>query len=155
VGEQVILAWCVGAGSGMEGSSGENCSDGSSPMPEAAGEEVLHPRKDVQAGKIPALLSYLVPPFSLLPLFQKRNKFAFFHARQGFILFCIYVAIVVSLLIFSHFPVVGCFFVFADVLVAIAALLLSVLGAISALQGDYKTLPFIGRYAEKLFRPFC
>jgi len=65
----------------MEGSSGENCSDGSSPMPEAAGEEVLHPRKDVQAGKIPALLSYLVPPFSLLPLFQKKNKFASFHAR--------------------------------------------------------------------------
>ncbi len=108
----------------------------------------------METGKVPAVLSYLIPPFSFVPLFQKENKFALYHARQGFILFCIYLAILLTLVIFSHFPVIGCFFVFADTIVAIVALTLSALGVINALQGEYKALPFIGSYAERFSKPF-
>ena len=88
-------------------------------------------QQDVETGKLWAILSYLFGILALVPLLQKDNDFALFHARQALVL-----------LIFSIPTCGGC---------VIGSLIMVVLGLINAINGRYEPLPLIGRFGEEWF----
>ena len=105
---------------------------------------------DVNNNKGYAILSY----FSLLvliPIFAaKDSKFARFHANQGLVLmiseviYWVAVAIVTAIFMAINWWL-GSIFSTIFALGNIFFLVLSILGIVSAAQGQYKTLPLIGK----------
>lgn len=94
---------------------------------------------DVEDNKIVAALSY-VWILCLVPLFLKRDsKFAQFHARQGLVL-CI--AEIVGSLIF-WFPIFG-------QLLFLGLLVISILGFIKTLNGEWWQAPVIYNLSQKI-----
>lgn len=94
---------------------------------------------DVEANKKIAALSYIWI-LCLVPLLGKRNsKFAQFHAKQGLILFI--VEIVASLLVW--FPLFG-------QLLMLVLLVVSVMGIIKALNGEWWEAPFLHEWSKKI-----
>lgn len=88
-------------------------------------------QQDVEGGKLWAILSYVFQLLALVPLLQKDNDFAMYHARQALVL-----------LIFSIPTCGGC---------VVGGLILAVLGLINAINGRYEPLPLIGRFGEQWF----
>ncbi|MEA3328611.1 MAG: hypothetical protein U9Q08_02610 [Candidatus Omnitrophota bacterium] len=99
--------------------------------------------KEIMEGKIFALLSYL-GILCLVPLlFKKENKFALFHGKQGLVIFLgeIAAGIVNIIPILGQiFCVLGMFF-FG---------ILSLLGIVKSLMGEYWKIPVISDIAEKI-----
>lgn len=86
---------------------------------------------DVEAGKLWAILSYVFGLLAIVPLLQKDNDFALFHARQALVL-----------LIFSIPTCGGC---------VVGTVVMAVIGLINAINGRYQPLPLIGRFGEEWF----
>lgn len=104
-------------------------------------EEKKSPKKDadVEANKTIAALSYAWI-LCLVPLLGKRDsKFAQFHAKQGLVLFAI--EIVAGLLMW--FPIFG-------QLIMLALLVVSVMGIIKALNGEWWKIPYIYDWSKKI-----
>ena len=99
--------------------------------------------KEVQEGKIFAVLAYL-SVLCLVPLLLKKdNKFAFHHGKQGLVIFIGEVAIG----ILAWIPFLGW------VLAPIGSLIffvVSLIGIIQALRGDYWKCPVVSDIAEKI-----
>lgn len=99
--------------------------------------------KEIQEGKIFAVLAYL-SIFCLVPLlFKKDNKFAVHHGKQGLVLFIGEIA----LGILAWIPLLGW------VLAPIGSLIffiLSVIGIIEALIGNYWRCPVVFDIADKI-----
>jgi len=94
---------------------------------------------DIEKNKTLAALSY-VWILCLVPLLGKRNsEFAQFHAKQGLVLFII--EIIASLLIW--FPVIG-------QLVMLTLLIVSVVGIVKALNGEWWKIPYIYNWSKKI-----
>jgi uncharacterized membrane protein len=94
---------------------------------------------DAQENKYTAIFSYIYILF-LIPLLAKRDsKFCQFHAKQGLVLFVI--DIVASL--FVWIPIVG-------QLLMIALAIISVIGIIKVLNGEYWKIPYIYDWSEKI-----
>jgi uncharacterized membrane protein len=95
--------------------------------------------RDAEENKYVALFSYVYILF-LIPLLAKRDsKFCQFHAKQGLVLFVI--DIIASL--FMWFPVIGQLLMFALAIV-------SVIGIIKVLNGEYWKIPYIYDWSEKI-----
>lgn len=95
--------------------------------------------KDVEANKIIAAFSYAWI-LCLVPLLAKKNsKFAQFHAKQGLVLFI--VEIIASLIFW--FPVFG-------QLLMLALVIVSVMGIIKALNGEWWEIPYIYEWSKKI-----
>ena len=95
--------------------------------------------KDVEANKGIAALSY-VWILCLVPLLGKRNsKFAQFHAKQGLTLFII--EIIASFLMW--FPVLG-------QLLILILVVVSVIGIIKALNGEWWKMPYVHEWSKKI-----
>lgn len=96
--------------------------------------------KDVEEGKICAILIYIVPIIGIIWYFvdekQKNNPFAKYHVKQGLALLII--GMVVSIL--------TCGFG------GIAHLILAIIGVINAANGEMKELPVIGKFGEQWFK---
>jgi uncharacterized membrane protein len=98
--------------------------------------------KDIEENKVLAALSYL-GILCLVPLLTKKDsRFTMFHARQGLVLFIIEVVLV----FLSWIP----FLSIILWLVWIGLVILSLIGLINALQGNYWKMPLLGDYAEKI-----
>ena len=98
--------------------------------------------KDIQDGKIFAVIGYL-GILCLIPLlFKKENKFALFHGKQGLVLFIGEVA----LGIISVIPFLGWFLGFFGVLIFG---IVSLIGIIQALMGNYWRIPVVADLADK------
>jgi len=96
-------------------------------------------RKDVEENKTVAALSYAWI-LCLVPLLGKRkSKFAQFHAKQGLVLFIIELG--ASLVMW--FPVFG-------QLLMLALLVVSVLGIIKALNGEWWKIPYLYDWSKKI-----
>ena len=96
-------------------------------------------RKDVEENKTVAALSYAWI-LCLVPLLGKRkSKFAQFHAKQGLVLFIIELG--ASLVMW--FPVFG-------QLLMLALLIVSVLGIIKALNGEWWKIPYLYDWSKKI-----
>ena len=97
--------------------------------------------KEVQEGKIWAIISY-IPILFLAPLLVKKdNKFALYHAKQGLMLTIVWVIFIVITAILIWVPI--------RILCWIAFLILLIIGIVNAATGKYKPLPVVGQYAEK------
>ena len=98
--------------------------------------------KEIQEGKIFAVIGYL-GILCLVPLlFKKENKFALFHGKQGLVLFLGEV----TLGIISVIPFLGWFVGFLGVLLFG---ILSLIGIIQALTGNYWKMPVVSDLADK------
>jgi len=98
--------------------------------------------KDIQEGKIYAVIGYLgILCFAPL-LFKKENKFALFHGKQGLVLFLGELAV----LIISVIPFLGWFLGYIGFLIFGV---LSLIGIIQALMGNYWKIPIISDIADK------
>ena len=98
--------------------------------------------KEIQEGKIFAVIGYL-GILCLVPLlFKKENKFALFHGKQGLVLFLGEVA----LGIVSVIPFLGWFVGFFGVLIFG---ILSLIGIVQSLLGNYWKMPVVADIADK------
>jgi len=94
---------------------------------------------DAEVNKNITVLSY-VWILCLVPLLGKRDsKFAQFHAKQGLVLFIL--EIIASLLIW--FPLFGQLFMLLLIVV-------SVMGIIKTLNGEWWEIPFIYEWSKKI-----
>jgi uncharacterized membrane protein len=94
---------------------------------------------DAQDNKYTALLSYVHILF-LIPLLAKRDsKFCQFHAKQGLVLFVVQTVI----FMLAWFPVIGW-------MLALIASLISLIGIIKVLNGEYWKIPYLYEYSEKI-----
>lgn len=95
--------------------------------------------RDAEINKGMAALSY-VWVLCLVPLLGKRDsEFAQFHAKQGLVLFGIEV---VGSLVF-WFPIFG-------QLLALALLVVSVMGIVKTLNGEWWEIPYIYDWSKKI-----
>ena len=98
-------------------------------------------KKDVQEGKIFAVIGYL-GILCLVPLvFKKENKFALFHGKQGLVLLIGEIAAGIIMMI----PILGvigflAFFIFG---------VLSLIGIIQALMGNLWRMQIVADLADK------
>jgi uncharacterized membrane protein len=94
---------------------------------------------DVEANKVTAAMAYFWI-LCLVPLLSKKDsKFAQFHAKQGLVLFII--DIIATAIIWV--PVFG-------QLLMIALLVVSVIGIIKALNGEWYKMPYIYEWSKKI-----
>jgi fumarate reductase subunit D len=99
--------------------------------------------KEVQEGKIFAILSYL-SILCLIPLLMKKdNKFVLHHAKQGLVIFIAGVALGILVMI----PFLG--WVLAPI-GSLLLLILSLVGIIQVLQGNYWKCPVIYDISVKI-----
>ena len=98
---------------------------------------------DIQQNKVITAVSYL-SILCLVPLLLKRDSaFAQFHAKQGLVL--VLAAVINQVLLIV--PVLGWI---AHLVGAVAILVLSFIGVVKALSGEYWDMPYLGEYAKKL-----
>lgn len=106
--------------------------------------------QDSRQGKLFATLSYAVPFFLILPLVQRTNAFATFHARQALVLWIAAVlASVVITLVLTLLPI-AILARFVSLAFTVAVLGLMVVGALNAWNGRRLVLPVLGPMAEKV-----
>jgi fumarate reductase subunit D len=99
--------------------------------------------KEVEEGRLFAILSY-ISFLCFAPLFlKKENRFAFFHARQGLVIFIGEILAAVL----SVVPFFGAIVQFLAILVFSIA---SVTGIIQVLMGQYWKMPYVYPIAEKI-----
>lgn len=99
--------------------------------------------------KLFAVLGYILPFLFFIPLVQeesKNNPFARFHANQQLILLAFLIGLYLLQVIFSTVLfMLGILIVMLSPLVALALIVLVILGIINASQGKMKPLPLIGK----------
>ena len=116
-------------------------------------ERLGNEERIIAEGKIFGVIAYLsilclVPivyfsTFKMIPVLSKKvNKFAIFHAKQGFAIFLLEVALVAINMI----PVVGQLIFAGGSLVLFS---LSLVGIVQVLRGNYWKCPIISDWAEK------
>lgn len=99
--------------------------------------------KDIDEGKIYAVIGYL-GILCLIPLLLKReNKFAMFHGKQGLVLFIGEVGAAIVNIV----PILG---QLVWILAVLIFGILSLVGIVQALTGAYWKMPVIGDIAEKI-----
>ena len=99
--------------------------------------------KEIQEGKVFAVIAYLWILCLVPLLLKKENKFALFHAKQGLVLFITEIA----LWIIGIIPILGWLI---SILGSLACGILALIGIIQALMGNYWKMPLLGDYAEKI-----
>ena len=102
--------------------------------------------QDVEQNKVLAIIGYF-GIFSLIPLCAAPNsKFAQFHSRQGFTMFCITFILNIASWILALIPFVGWICNILIWLADVAIFVLSIMGIVGAVKGEMKPLPIIGKY---------
>ena len=98
--------------------------------------------KEVQEGKIYAVLAYISILWVLPLLLKKDNKFAAFHGKQGMVIFLAEIVCVVA----AFTPFLGAIGTIALYLLVFV----SIWGIIQALAGKYTKIPIICDLADKI-----
>lgn len=99
--------------------------------------------KEIQEGKIWAVLGYLLILCLLPLLLKKENKFALYHGKQGLVLFIGWII----LIFINIIPILG------QIIFLIGSLVIGayiIVGLIQALMGKYWKAPIISDLAEKI-----
>ena len=103
-------------------------------------------KKDIESGKVMAILSY-IGILCLIPYFaEKNNPFVVYHAKQGLNLFLLEVIAsvaisVLSVILFLLFFVVG----LIGFAVGVCGFALSIMGIINVCNGKAKELPIVNK----------
>jgi uncharacterized membrane protein len=101
--------------------------------------------KEFEEGKILAILSYIIPFVFLVPIIQKNNDYALFHAKQAMLLMI--VGFVLSTVLSAT-----CVLAVLVPFVSLGLLVLAIMGIINAVKGEMKPLPVLGKFAEDWFK---
>lgn len=100
-------------------------------------------KKDIEENKLLAALGYIgilcVLPLALKP----KSQFCKFHGKQGLILL---IGEVINMFI-GVIPVIGWFLA---IIGGISLLILSILGFLKSLSGEYWEMPYLSEYAQKI-----
>lgn len=99
--------------------------------------------KEVREGKAFAVISYLGILCIIPLLLKKDNKFALFHGKQGLVLFIGEVGAAIVNIV----PILG---QLVWILAVLVFGILSLVGIVQALMGNYWKVPVIGDIAEKI-----
>lgn len=106
-------------------------------------QEATNVEKEIQEGKLFAILAY-ISILCFVPLFLKKdNRFAYFHAKQGLVLF-------IGEILAAVLSVIPFFGAIIKFLALIVFSLASVSGIIQVLMGQYWKMPYIYPIAEKI-----
>jgi len=106
-------------------------------------EQISETPKKIDDNKVIAILSY-IGVLCLIPLLMKKDdKFVFFHAKQGLVLFIVEIITYFVLMI----PILG--WIIAPI-ASLIWLALSIIGIVNVLGGEMKRLPILGKYAGKI-----
>jgi uncharacterized membrane protein len=107
-----------------------------------------YPPEDVESGKLMAVLGYFVSPLWIVPLVQRDNAFALFHAKQALVY-----SIVMAILgmVIGAVSFVTCGFGAVAALAVFPFMYPWIMGIVYAAQGEYRPMPWIGGYAEQYF----
>ena len=100
-------------------------------------------KKEIQEGKIFALLGYLFILCIIPLIFKKDNEFALFHAKQGLVIFIAEVGIFVL----SMAPLFG------PLILSMGKLIFGILslwGIIQAVSGKYTKIPVVFDISKKI-----
>ncbi len=111
---------------------------------------------DVEEGKALAAVGYVGPLFLVPLLAKKENAFCEYHGKQGAVLFGVEVIAGIAVYVLSFiitFLSAGIGGILSAILwfiflVCVAGL--SVRGFVTALRGEYREVPLLGRLAEKM-----
>jgi len=111
--------------------------------------------EDVERGRLLAAVAYLPGLCFLGLLGAPENAFIGFHARQGFLLFAVEVALVVFFCIYDgtlgRIPYVGPFIGYVvKFLVWTSILLLTAFAVAKAANGETTRLPYLGDHVERV-----
>lgn len=99
--------------------------------------------KDATENKVMAALSYVFVLVFIPLLIEKESKFVQFHARQGLVIFLIWIGV----LIISSVPVIG--WLLSGPL-NLAMLVISFIGFVMAIQGKQYRMPLVADLADKM-----
>jgi len=100
-------------------------------------------KKDTEENKLIAAIGY-IGILCLIPLLLKpKSQFAKFHGKQGLILA---IGWVINFFI-GIIPVLGWFLAFIG---TVALVVLSILGILKSLAGEYWEMPYLSEYAKKI-----
>lgn len=111
--------------------------------------------EDVERGRLLAAVAYLPGLCFLGLLGAPENAYIGFHARQGFLLFVVEVALAIFFCIYDatlgRIPYLGPFLGYVvKFLVWTAILLVTAFAAAKAASGETTRLPFLGDYVERV-----
>jgi uncharacterized membrane protein len=106
--------------------------------------------RDAQEGKILALLSYIFGIVALVPLIQRNNAFALYHAKQVVTLFVAAIGASIALRILG-FVLPSSVSLILSFAFMVAMLGLVIIGVLNSWNCRARPLPIIGAFAERLF----
>ncbi len=120
-------------------------------------EMVRYSAEDIQENKVIALLSYLGILF-LVPLLAKKDSpFAQFHAKQGLVLFVVFILFIIMcaiIIVLAWMPYIG--WIFGTIFMVIPPLgglfflIMPILGIVNCVNGNANKMPLIGQFSEKV-----
>ncbi len=99
-------------------------------------------KKDIKEGVPFAVLSYVLFLWILTFIFQKDNKFARFHAKQGIVIF---MGNIIGLL-FAFIPLINALFGFLELILLVA----SIYGMYLSLTGQCERIYLVSDIADRL-----
>lgn len=110
--------------------------------PQSQPEATKSNDQDINENKAIAVLSY-IGILCLVPLIAKKDsRFAQFHAKQGLVLFIIEVIVY----LISVIPIIGWII---GIICTLAFIIISVIGIIKVLNGEYWQMPLVADLAKK------
>lgn len=107
-------------------------------------EELRPDTKEIEEGKIFALIAYIWILCIVTLLVKKDNKFAYFHARQGLVLFLLGI---VNMVVSAVLPFISWVI---TVPFSLILLICAIYGIIQALLGNYAKIPLVAELADKI-----
>lgn len=104
---------------------------------------------EIEQGKQTAIVSYLTIIGTVIAIFmnsENKNAFASFHIRQALGIFLTFFLLGYPVGYFDSWMVSASFWTFIFIL--------WLFGFMNALNGEQKTVPFLGEFYQKLFKSF-
>jgi uncharacterized membrane protein len=124
----------------------------SEPEPAVEAETEVADAKEIEEGKVFAILSYVLGflgiPFFLVPLIMRDNTFSLYHSKQCLMLWL--VAMAGGMI--SGILTLVCIGVITGIALGIFIFVVDIIGLINAKNGVMKPLPLIGKYADDWFK---
>jgi uncharacterized membrane protein len=114
-----------------------------------------------EEGKLFAILSYGLNfvglPFWIVPVVQRKDEFALYHAKQAMFMWIAMVAInivafIVSFVLAMVFAPLGCVGWVAMMVVGVGMLILNILGLVNAINAKQVAVPVLGDMALNMFK---
>jgi uncharacterized membrane protein len=113
-------------------------------------EKVEEKKPDSEETEENVLMAVIAYFLFFVPLLtdSKDDPFVKFHVKQSLLIFCLNLAVYML----RFFPVIGWTMWRIRSITSLALLALFIVGIINAVNKEKKELPFIGKYADQIFK---